>query len=84
MMGYNEVGIFLPNVADESTKTIATTIVVIHEFNSILQQQVSGSGQHWKLTKHYYSCKKSWEHTIQHWDFGTTTTSKNLKALVCY
>lgn len=38
MMGYDEVGFFLPNVVDESIKTITIVIVVLHEFHSGLQQ----------------------------------------------
>ncbi len=59
MMGYDEVGFFLPNVVDKSSKTIATITIVLHEFGSSLQQQANGSEQHWKLAKHYYNCKKS-------------------------
>jgi hypothetical protein len=42
----------LPNVINESTKTIAIVNVVLHEFGSSLQQQANGSGQHKKLAKH--------------------------------
>lgn len=60
--GYNETRFCFPNVVNEFIKTIAIMIVVLHEFGPSLQQWINGSGQHWKLEKHCYSCKKSWKH----------------------
>jgi hypothetical protein len=44
-----------------------------------LQQQVSGSGQHW-MAKHYYSCKKSWEHITQCWDLGNNNSKREFES----